>query len=256
MAATRFFRPIRPSASVVSSSASPSPATTVRCMGRTAFNNGERGLTSGDGERRKMVTVKAAVAAPETVDTKTRELDLGSLLANLLVKLKTAVGKTKIQDFIEKGSFIVAESYLQYFHGLSQKSDQNHTVELLIQAIDMFLVGTALFVFGVGLFAMFVGPEKMKEENRHWNSGSNLFGLFYMKKLPTWVGMESVSAVKSKIGHAVVMILQVGVLEKFKSIPLNSAADLACFAAAVLISSASIFFLSKLNTGGGGGGGE
>lgn len=146
----------------------------------------------------------------------------------------------------------------------------------------MFLVGTALFVFGVGLFAMFVGPEKMKEENRHWNSGSNLFGLFYMKvikklkkktpnliemkikfltfwflqlfqKLPTWVGMESVSAVKSKIGHAVVMILQVGVLEKFKSIPLNSAADLACFAAAVLISSASIFFLSKLNTGGGGG---
>lgn len=102
MAATRFFRPIRPSASVVSSSASPSPATTVRCMGRTAFNNGERGLTSGDGERRQMVTVKAAVAAPETVDTKTRELDLGSLLANLLVKLKTAVGKTKIQDFIEK----------------------------------------------------------------------------------------------------------------------------------------------------------
>lgn len=45
----------------------------------------------------------------------------------------------------------------------------------------MFLVGTALVVFGVGLFAMFVGSEKMKEKNRPVISGSNLFGLFYMK---------------------------------------------------------------------------
>lgn len=45
----------------------------------------------------------------------------------------------------------------------------------------MFLVGTALVVFGIGLFAMFVGSEKMKEKNRKWISRSNLFGLFYMK---------------------------------------------------------------------------
>ena len=45
----------------------------------------------------------------------------------------------------------------------------------------MFLVGTALVVFGVGLFAMFVGSEKMTEKNQRWVSGSNLFGLFYMK---------------------------------------------------------------------------
>lgn len=48
-------------------------------------------------------------------------------------------------------------------------------------ATDMFLVGTALVVFGVGLFAMFVGSEKMTEKNQRWVSGSNLFGLFYMK---------------------------------------------------------------------------
>lgn len=45
----------------------------------------------------------------------------------------------------------------------------------------MFLVGTALVVFGIGLFAMFVGSEKMKEKNQKWISRSNLFGLFYMK---------------------------------------------------------------------------
>ncbi|XP_022951147.1 uncharacterized protein LOC111454079 [Cucurbita moschata] len=293
MAATRLLRSVRPSATVVSSSSSSSPSTaaTVRCLGKTGLNskNGERLVTSGDGERRQIVNLKAAAAAaaaPETVETETRELDLGSLLANLLVQLKNTAVKTKIrrrqiQKFIEKiiidcrfftlfavagsllgsilcfleGSFIVAESYLQYFNGVSRRSDESHAVELLIESLDMFLVGTALVVFGVGLFAMFVGSEKMTEKNPRWVSGSNLFGLFYMKNIPTWVEMESVSEAKSKIGHAVMMILQVGVLEKFKSIPLSSATDLACFAAAILISSASIFFLSRLNIGGGGRGG-
>ncbi|KAG6585629.1 hypothetical protein SDJN03_18362, partial [Cucurbita argyrosperma subsp. sororia] len=218
--------------------------------------------------------------APETVETETRELDLGSLLANLLVQLKNTAVKTKIrrrriQKFIEKiiidcrfftlfavagsllgsilcfleGSFIVAESYLQYFNGVSRRSDESHAVELLIESLDMFLVGTALVVFGVGLFAMFVGSEKMTEKNRGGPLGRTCLNI------PTWVEMESVSEAKSKIGHAVMMILQVGVLEKFKSIPLSSATDLACFAAAILISSASIFFLSRLNIGGGGRGG-
>ena len=82
----------------------------MRCLGKTGLNskNGEPLITSGDGERRPIVNLKAAAAAaPETVETKTRELDLGSLLANLLVQLKNTVVKTKIrrrqiQKFIEK----------------------------------------------------------------------------------------------------------------------------------------------------------
>lgn len=45
------------------------------------------------------------------------------------------------------------------------------------------------------------------------------------------------------------MILQVGVLEKLKDIPVVTGVDLACFAGAVLISSASIFLLSRLSAG-------
>ena len=58
--------------------------------------------------------------------------------------------------------------------------------------------------------------------------------------------MQSVSQAKSKLGHAVMMLLQVGVLDKFKSVPLVTGTDLACFAGTVLISSACIFVLSKL----------
>lgn len=159
----------------------------------------------------------------------------------------------------------------------------------------MFLVGTAMLMFGFGLYAMFVGSKTMKEKGPRL-SGSNLFGLFYMKvcicifqqkrhssfffflsfwfcrlklcvrmcvyyiylyiillhetcfqTLPAWVEMQSVSQAKSKLGHTVMMILQVGVLEKFKNIPLVTGLDLACFAGAVFISSACIFVLSRLS---------
>ncbi|KAJ7958080.1 UPF0114 domain-containing protein [Quillaja saponaria] len=145
-----------------------------------------------------------------------------------------------------KGCSLIIYSYIKYFHALSQSSDQGHVMHLLIEAIDLFLVGMAMLIFGVGLYVMFVGSKTINEKGQ-WMNRSNLFGLFYMKSSPTWVGMQSIGQAKSKIGHAVIMILQGGLLEKFNNIPLVTGFDLACFAGAVLISSACIFMLSKLN---------
>ncbi|CAK8577282.1 unnamed protein product [Lathyrus sativus] len=141
-----------------------------------------------------------------------------------------------------QGCVLVIESYAHYFHMLSQPSDQGHLVHLLIEAIDMFLVGTALLMFGVGLYVMFVGSGKVTSKEKE------PFGhLHIMKSAPRWVGMHSIEQAKSKIGHAVMMILQVGLIDKFNNIPMVTGLDLACFAAALLTSSATIFVLSKLN---------
>ncbi|ONI32792.1 hypothetical protein PRUPE_1G385900 [Prunus persica] len=239
-------------------------------------------------ERKQMVVVKASMATSDTMSitlkpqvNRGRLAELVSLLTKtnraLLILLRTALkpkpSRQQVQMFIERGiidcrfftllavagsllgsvlcfvegCFIVLESYFQYFHALSHKTDQGHMVHLLIEAIDMFLVGTAMLIFGVGLYAMFVGSKAVKEKGPRF-SESNLFGLFYMKAPPAWVDMKSVSQAKSKIGHAVVMILQVGLLDKFKSIPLVTPLDLACFAGAVLLSSAGIFILARLST--------
>ncbi|KAF9668630.1 hypothetical protein SADUNF_Sadunf14G0023700 [Salix dunnii] len=210
-------------------------------------------------------------------------IDLASLLAmvsNALRKvlrppaLKPKLWKFQVQKLIEKaiidcrfftlfavagsllgsalcfveGCFLILESYFQYFNTLYRVSDQGHLVHLLIEAIDMFLVGTAMLIFGVGLYVMFVGSKNPKDQALSLPD-SNLFGLFSLKSLPTWFEMRSVSQAKSKIGHAIMMILQVGMLEKFKSIPLATSVDLACFAGAVLFSSACIFLLSRLSLG-------
>ncbi|MFS7972538.1 hypothetical protein Hanom_Chr09g00846021 [Helianthus anomalus] len=147
--------------------------------------------------------------------------------------------------FLE-GVFLVVESYLQYFHALYHHSDHGHIMDLLIKALDMFLVGTAMLTFGMGLYVMFVGSKAPKGRPI---PSSNFFGLFHLKEFPSWAGIKSISQAKSKIGHALMLLLQVGVLEKFKSIPLVTGLDLACFAAAVFVSSAGLFILSRLSTG-------
>ncbi|KAF8022889.1 hypothetical protein BT93_F0411 [Corymbia citriodora subsp. variegata] len=147
--------------------------------------------------------------------------------------------------FLE-GCFFVIESYMEYFQSMSHMSDQGHVVQLLVEGIDMFLVGTAMLIFGVSLHVMFVGSQA-KRERGPWLSGSNLFGLYYLTRVPAWAEAQSVSQAKSRIGHAMMMILQVGVLEKFKSVPVLNCLDLACFAGAVLLSSACIFVLSRLS---------
>ncbi|KAJ0437272.1 hypothetical protein HanHA300_Chr16g0600131 [Helianthus annuus] len=140
--------------------------------------------------------------------------------------------------------------------------------------IDMFLVGTAMLTFGMALHVMFIGSRAAKG-NGSLIPPSNFFGLFYLKvdhqttlhtfmnfsefyinscswalqEMPSWAGMKSIAQAKSKIGHALMLLLQVGVLEKFKSIPLVTGLDLACFAAAIFVSSAGLFILSQISAG-------
>lgn len=51
---------------------------------------------------------------------------------------------------------------------------------IIIIPADMFLVGTAMIMFGMGLYVIFVGKKTIKGKGPRL-SGSNLFGLFPMK---------------------------------------------------------------------------
>ncbi|XP_030447088.1 uncharacterized protein LOC115670037 isoform X1 [Syzygium oleosum] len=269
------------------SSGSPSFAAagrTVGCLNLVAPSGGER---SGFEKPKMVVKAAASAVAAESARVITAEPWINGVGADLasfvgiavsaaLVVLRAAVKrrpmKLNVQCLVEKaivdcrfftlfavagsllgsvlcfveGCVIVIESYVEYFQSMSRMSDQGHVVLLLIEGLDMFLVGTAMLIFGVSLHVMFVGSQA-KRERGPWLSGSNLFGLYYLTRLPAWAETQSVSQAKSRIGHAMMMILQVGVLEKFKSIPVLTCLDLACFAGAVLLSSACIFLLSRLS---------
>ncbi|XP_073306559.1 uncharacterized protein [Primulina huaijiensis] len=143
-----------------------------------------------------------------------------------------------------QGCFLILESYFQYFHAMSKMSEQGHVVLLLIEAMDMFLVGIAMLIFGMAMHIMFVGSSDRKRFLEY--SASTSSNNFSLEKLSSWIKMRSVMQAKSKIGHAVILILQVEVLEKSKYLTTTSPLDLACYAGVVLLSSASIFILSRI----------
>ncbi|XP_049390724.1 uncharacterized protein LOC125855096 [Solanum stenotomum] len=159
---------------------------------------------------------------------------------SLLAVAGTLIGS--LLCFIE-GCYLIIESYVHYFIAISHKSDLGHVVQLLIEAIDMFLLGTAMLTFGMGLYVMFVGSRNINVKGDDQLSSKKLY---YFQTLPSLMGMKSVMQAKSRIGHALIMLLQVGVLEKFKNIPVVNGLDLACFAAAVFVSSICVFILSRL----------
>ncbi|KAI3840376.1 hypothetical protein MKW92_014062 [Papaver armeniacum] len=278
-------RPLRftaPSNSLNSNSSS-----SVRSLSNGGGAKKEKGITLNEDMKSRSTVVRAVVASENTLvstepQTKSNNIqDLVSLAAAVTevvrrisrFSVRRKSWRERVQMMIEKGivdcrfftlfavagsllgsvlcfiegAFFILESYIEYFKAISEKSDQGHVMHLLIEAIDMFLLGSALLIFGMGLYVMFVGSRTMNKEKGVLISGSNLFGLFHRKGLPACIGMQSVSQAKSKIGHAILMILQVGVLDKFKNVPLVTGVDLACFAGAILVSSACVFLLSKLS---------
>lgn len=142
-----------------------------------------------------------------------------------------------------KGCTFVVSSFMEYFVNRSK------VILLLVEAIDVYLLGTVMLVFGMGLYELFVSnldiAKSLSEENVHHRS--NLFGLFTLKERPKWLEIKTVNELKTKLGHVIVMLLLIGLFEKSKKAVINSPADLLCFSASVLLSSGCLFLLSKLN---------
>jgi len=146
-----------------------------------------------------------------------------------------------------EGCVGVMKSFFMHFHAMSHTVDRGEIIKLLIEALDMFLMGTALLKFGMGMYIMFYGSQSI--QTPALNANTPHLGAFNLKKLKDGARIRSITQAKTRIGDAILRLLQVGVLEKFKSVPLVTGLDMACFAGAVVASSASVFLLSKLSMG-------
>ncbi|THG16047.1 hypothetical protein TEA_028946 [Camellia sinensis var. sinensis] len=175
-----------------------------------------------------------------------------------------------------KGSTYVVESFKQYL------VNRVKVIFLLVESIDVYLLGTVMLVFGMGLYELFISTLEIakleSEENIPYRS--NLFGLFALKRWdgggggggggggnggcggndsgggsgsvmalerPKWLEIKTINELKTKLGHVIVMLLLIGLLDKSKKAVIHSPVDLLCFSASVLLSSGSLYLLSKLN---------
>lgn len=142
-----------------------------------------------------------------------------------------------------KGCTYVTASFMEYFVNRSK------VIQTLIEAIDVYLLGTVMLVFGMGLYELFVSNlgSASSLPNQKPSERSSLFGLFALKERPKWLDIKTVNELKTKLGHVIVMLLLIGLFDKSKRAAIHTPVDLLCFCVSVLLSSSCLFLLSKLN---------
>ncbi|XP_058772652.1 uncharacterized protein LOC131646695 isoform X2 [Vicia villosa] len=76
-----------------------------------------------------------------------------------------------------QGSTFVAGSFLEY------SVNRTKVMQMLIDALDVYLLGTVMLVFGMGLYELFVSKlgstSSLPDQTPSYRS--NLFGLFPLK---------------------------------------------------------------------------
>ncbi|KAG6389636.1 hypothetical protein SASPL_151108 [Salvia splendens] len=127
--------------------------------------------------------------------------------------------------------------------------DRGRVISSLVEATDVYLLGTVMLVFGMGLYELFISNLDKAKSTPDGSSTyrSNLFGLFTLKERPRWLEIKTVNELKTKLGHVIVMLLLIGFFDKSKRAVIQSPLDLLCFSASVLLCSGCLFLLSKLN---------
>ncbi|XP_024528876.1 uncharacterized protein LOC112345764 [Selaginella moellendorffii] len=151
-----------------------------------------------------------------------------------------------------KGSTYIAKSFIEYFQNCHSGVGSGKVILLLVEAVDVYLVGTVMLIFGMGLYELFVASLDVPggycmEGSRTTVCGSNLFGLFRLRERPKWLEIRSLDELKTKLGHVIVMVLLVGMFEKSKKIPVTSSMELLFFSTSILLSSCCLYLLSKLH---------
>ncbi|KAG2274003.1 hypothetical protein Bca52824_056558 [Brassica carinata] len=70
-----------------------------------------------------------------------------------------------------------------------------------------------------------------------------------MKERPKWMKTSSLDELQTKVGHVIIMILLVKMLERSKMVTIATGLDLLSYSVCIFMSSASLYILHILHKG-------
>jgi len=147
------------------------------------------------------------------------------------------------------GCVYIVDAYKVYWSSCVKGIHTGKMVLLLVEAIDVYLAGTVMLIFGMGLYGLFisnVSPDVPPTVDRALK-GSSLFGMFALKERPKWMKISSLDELKTKVGHVIVMILLVKMFERSKMVTIATGLDLLSYSVCIFLSSASLYILHNLH---------
>ncbi|XP_040993152.1 uncharacterized protein LOC121239865 isoform X2 [Juglans microcarpa x Juglans regia] len=156
---------------------------------------------------------------------------------------------TSTESTIERGCVYIIDAYKIYWSCCVKGIHSGQMVLRLVEAIDVYLAGTVMLIFGMGLYGLFisnVSPDAPPSVDRALK-GSSLFGMFSLKERPKWMKICSLDELKTKVGHVIVMILLVKMFERSKMVQITTGVDLLSYSVCIFLSSASLYILHNLH---------
>jgi uncharacterized membrane protein YqhA len=147
------------------------------------------------------------------------------------------------------GCVYIGEAYKVYWSSCVKGIHTGQMVLRLVEAIDVYLAGTVMLIFGMGLHGLFISnepPDVPASVDRSLKN-SSLFGMFALKERPKWMKISSLDELKTKVGHVIVMILLVKMFERSKMVTISTGLDLLSYSVCIFLSSASLYILHNLH---------
>ncbi|KAL7120495.1 hypothetical protein ACP275_02G126600 [Erythranthe tilingii] len=147
------------------------------------------------------------------------------------------------------GCVYIFDAYKVYWSSCVKGVHTGKMVLRLVEAIDVYLAGTVMLIFGMGLYGLFISnvPNDVPSANDRALKGSSLFGMFALKERPKWMKISSLDELKTKVGHVIVMILLVKMFERSKMVTITTGLDLLSYSVCIFLSSASLYILHNLH---------
>ncbi|XP_074555534.1 uncharacterized protein LOC141811387 [Curcuma longa] len=147
------------------------------------------------------------------------------------------------------GCVYIVDAYKVYWTNCVNGIHTGQMVLRLVEAIDVYLAGTVMLIFGMGLYGLFISntPRGIPSGVDRALKGSSLFGMFALKERPKWMQISSLDELKTKVGHVIVMILLVKMFERSKMVTIATGMDLFSYSICIFLSSASLYILHNLH---------
>ena len=124
---------------------------------------------------------------------------------------------------------VIANVITTYSEHLHPEKFHEEIVGGLIGAVDLYLMAVVMFIFGFGLYELFIS-----EIDTAKNTGASKI-----------LEIHSLDELKDKLGKVIVMVLVVNFFQRVLFTSYNGALDLVYFAISILALAISLYFLHK-----------
>ncbi len=126
-------------------------------------------------------------------------------------------------------SHVVGMVFNIYINGLHPENFHEKIVSELIGAVDLYLIAIVLFIFGFGLYELFISKIDVAEKS----AASKILEI------------HSLDELKDKLAKVIIMVLIVGFFKRAMHTTYNGAMDMLALAGAILGLALAFYFMHK-----------